>query len=66
MCVYTKLSCRKIEIDKCMVLCGFPHVFRIGFLGAEAKMGEDYAMYMKDHAMATVGSHREFGTKFAY
>ena len=41
-------------------------VFRIGFLGAEAKMGEDYAMYMKDHAMATVGSHRGFGTKFVY
>ena len=33
-------------------------VFHRGFgLFREAKMGEDYAMYMKDHAMATVGVH---------
>ena len=64
MCVcIQKLSRRKIEIEKCH---RFFVVFRIGFLGAEAKMGEDYAMYMKDHAMATVGSHRGFGTKFVY
>ena len=44
---YWKLSKANLESNSRLLMW-------VGFCGCQAKMGEDYAMYMKDHAMATV------------